>query len=90
MLTNHKLLFHTRAGLDTSVECDICHKVVKHKWILRKHKRYQHSGELKGDNKCSICGEVKSNKYNLKTHMESHKDPLEREKFECLGRDKSI
>ena len=89
-LTCHKREFHTRAGLDRSMECDICNKVFKNKNTLRKHKRYYHWGELKGDKKCSICGEEKANKYVLERHMETHKNPLEREKFECLGRDKSM
>lgn len=62
-LTQH-VLTHTSVEL-TKVQCDICNKWLKNKFVLRAHKQIHENKQLK----CKFCNKTKPNLPALKSHI---------------------
>ena len=60
-----------------TVECDICHKTFKNKYILKNHMKNMHDESRERYN-CPHCDKSFANKYYLKKHIAAkHADVIE-------------
>ena len=61
------------------VECEICHKMLKNKYILKTHMRNKHDNNRERF-ECPYCLKKIASKYYLTTHIEHiHSDEIELE-----------
>jgi len=64
------------------VECEICHKMFKNKYILKTHMKNMHD-ETRTRFDCPHCDKTFANKYYLKKHIAAkHADKHEEEQHE--------
>ena len=64
------------------VECEICHKTFKNKYILKTHMKNMHD-ETRTRFDCPHCDKTFANKYYLKKHIAAkHPDKHEEEQHE--------